>query len=192
MNIVSAKVGIGGIWGVEHLRLIKPGQMSLDYPVVFQNGKAYRLLWEGKQHNVWTAEGLNDLLDVYLCDGTQIANWYVLTFESDTTPADGTTYAVPVFTECTAIDEATRPAYTGVLGSKVVTNTASKAVFTYSAGKTIYGAALVGGGSSASTKGDVAGGGVMPVAGRFASSRAVVDDDVINLSYTVSAADDGA
>lgn len=148
-------------------------------------------MWTEKTHNVWTAEGLNSLLNVYFHAATQLTTWYCLIFESDTTPADGTTYATPVFTESTAYDEATRPEYVEAESSaKSTTNSANKAVFTMSATKTIYGAALVAGGTGASTKGDAAGGGTLCVAGKFASSRSVLDDDVLNLTYTVTSADD--
>ena len=143
-------------------------------------------------HNIVTDEGLDALLDIMFHGTTQITTWYCLLFESDTTPDGGETYAVPVFTESTAYDEATRPAYVeAAASSQAITNSANKAVFMISASKTMYGAALVGGGSTPNTKGDAAGGGTLFCAAKFTSSRAVVDDDVINLTYTISAADDG-
>ncbi|MDD4986560.1 MAG: hypothetical protein PHQ43_12435 [Dehalococcoidales bacterium] len=150
------------------------------------------LKWKEDVHNIVTNEGLNALLNIMLHGSTQITTWYCLLFESDTTPAAGTTYATPVFTESTAYDESTRPAYNeAAASSQSITNSANKAVFTISGTKTMYGAALVGGGSAPSTKGDTAGGGTMFCAAKFSSARSVVDDDVINLTYSISAADDG-
>ena len=163
------KLNIGGTWKLE----------------CFRNGNK---LWEEGFHNTWTAEGLNHLLNVYFHDTTPVATWYCLIFESDTTPGDGTTYATPVFTECTAYTETARPVYNESAASgKKVTNVDNKAVFTMNASKTIYGAALV----SVSTKGDTIGGGILPVADRFRSSRAVVSGDVLNLTYEVSCQDAG-
>ena len=144
--------------------------------------------WE--YDNVCTAEGLNAMLDIMFHAATQIATWYVEIFESDTTPADGTTYATPVYTPSTAYDEATRPEYVEAAASaKSITNSANKAVFTISATKVIYGAALVGGGTAATTKGDVAGGGTLFSASKFAAAKNVVDNDVLNVTIGITLAD---
>jgi hypothetical protein len=148
--------------------------------------------WREDIHNIITNEGLDAILNIMLHAATQITTWYCALVETDTAPAAGMTYAVPVYTESTAYDEATRPAYVGAAASgQSITNSANKAVFTISGTKTMYGAALVGGGSAATTKADAAGGGTLLCYAKFGTARAVVDDDVINLSYTLSAADDG-
>ena len=149
-----------------------------------------RLIDEWEYDNTCSDEGLNFMLDVTFHGETNISPWYVEIFESDTTPDGDTTYAVPVYTPSTAYDEATRPEYEAAAASnKVTTNTANKAVFTISDTKTIYGAALVGGGSAAMTKGDVAGGGVLFSASKFAASKSVVDDDVLNVTIEITLAD---
>ncbi len=150
-----------------------------------------QLIWVEKTHNIWTNQGLNSLLNIMLHATTQITTWYCILFENDFTPDGDETYAVPGYTESTAYDEATRPEYVEAESTaKSTTNSANKAAFTINATKTMYGAALVGGGSAASTKGNTAGGGTLAVAGRFVASRAVIDNDVINLTYTVTSADD--
>ena len=162
---------IGSIWEWEHWR----------------DGK---LIDTWKEGNVCTAEGLNALLDIMFHASTQITTWYVEIFETDTTPADGTTYAVPVYTPSTSYDEGTRPAYNeAAASSKVITNSANKAVFTISATKTIYGAALVGGGSAATTKADTAGGGTLFCASKFAAAKSCVDNDVLNVTISITVAD---
>jgi len=155
----------------------------------YRNGK---LIWEEHPHNIITNQGLTHILNTQLAGGTAITTWYCTLVETDTAAAAGMTYAVPVYTESTSYDEATRPAYTETVTDQTCTNSASKAVFTISATKTMYGASLVGGGSAPTTKGDAAGGGTLFCYAKFAASRAVVDNDVINLTYTVTAADDGA
>jgi hypothetical protein len=146
-----------------------------------------KLIDTWKEDNICVDEGLNKLLDVMFHGTAAIATWYVLIFETDTTPAAGTTYAVPVWTECTAYAEATREAYVeAAASSKSMTNSASKAEFTMNATKTVYGAALV----SDSTKGDtVAGGAVMYCASKFASSKAVENLDVLKVTITLTSSD---
>jgi len=150
------------------------------------------LKWVEKGENLVTNEGLDHILDAVLHAATQITTWYCALFETDTTILATHTYAVPGYTESTAYDEATRPEYEeAAASSQSITNSANKATFTISGTKTIYGASIVGGGTDGDTKGDAAGGGTLLAAAKFGSSRAVVDDDVINLTYTISAADDG-
>jgi hypothetical protein len=158
---------------------------------VVENGKRVRkLVWREDVHNILTDEGLNRILDVVLHATTQNTTWYCCLVETDTTPAANQTYDVPVYTESTAYDEATRPEYNeAAASSKSTTNSANKAVFTINATKTMYGASLV----SLNTKGDHTAGAnnVLLCYAKFSSSRSVVDDDVINLTYTLTAADDG-
>jgi len=151
--------------------------------------KTGKLKWVEESHNLVTNEGLNHLLDVLLHGTTPTDPWYCLLFNTDTTILATHTYAVPGFTEDTNYDEATRPEYVeAAASSQQTTNSASRAVFTMSATTTIYGAALV----SLSTKGDVAGGGVLFCAAQFTNEKIVNDDDILELSYTITAADDGA
>ncbi|MCK9569862.1 hypothetical protein M0R72_13040 [Candidatus Pacearchaeota archaeon] len=141
-------------------------------------------------HNIITDEGLDRILNVMLHGTTQTSPWYCGLFESDTAVDGSETYDVPVFTECTSYDEATRPEYNeAASSSQSVTNSANKAVFTISASKTVYGAFL----ASVSTKGDHTGGAnnVLFCCAQFAAERIVVDDDVLNLTYSISGADDG-
>jgi hypothetical protein len=65
------------------------------------------------------------------------------------------------------------------------------AVFSINAGKTLYGAGLVGGGSNPSVKNDKAGGGILRCYTLFSASHPVVAGQVINLTYTTGNADDG-
>ena len=170
-KMVGHNVNINVHWSWEH----------------FRDGK---LLDTWEYDNVCTDEGLDHMLDSTFDSATQITAWYVEIFEDDVTPDGDTTYAVPVYTPCTAYDEGTRPEWVVVAAaSQVTTNTASKAAFTISDTKTIYGASLVGGGSAATTKGDVAGGGTLFSGSKFAAAKAVVDDDVLNVTIAITLAD---
>lgn len=155
----------------------------------FDQGK---LLWREKAHNLLTDEYLNGELNRELHGATQINPWYCVISESNTSPAASMTYAVPVFTELTAYDEATRPEYVeAAASSKSVTNAANKAVFTINASKTLYGAGLVGGGSDPSVKNDKAGGGTLRCYTLFSASHPVAAGQVVNLTYVTGGADDG-
>lgn len=167
---------IKSIWTVEHWR----------------KGK---LLSETVDENVVTDEGLNQLLRIMFTTGTQIAtgNWYVQVFSDDVTPAAGTTYATPVFTEETDYDSATRPAWTaGSVASESVDNSASKASFVFDAtsdGNTMYGAALVGGVGS-NVKGDTAEArGRLYAGAKFSAAKLVEDNDLLKVTVTLTAAD---
>lgn len=143
------------------------------------------------EKNLVTDEGINYILDAGLSSGTPITAWYVAIFNDNHTPAAGDTYAVPGFTESTAYDEATRPAWTdGGVAAKSVSNSASKASFTMNASTTIYGAALVGGGTAATTKGNTAGGGKLYDCVQFTGgAKAVEDDDVLKITVTLTGQD---
>lgn len=171
--------------------IIKPQQALIHSIYDVEHWRKGELISQTRDHNTVTDEGLDALLGIMFSDDTQITDWYVLIFHTDTTPSSATTYATPVFTESNATyDEATRPAWVepGV-SSQSITNSASKATFTMNATATIYGAALVGGGGAATTKGDTAGGGTLYCASKFAASKAVVDDDALKVSITLTAAD---
>ncbi len=148
-----------------------------------------QLIWRDVAHNIVTNEGLDRILDVMFHAATAITTWYCGLVETDTSEAAGMTYDVPVFTESTAYDEATRPEYEEASSSsQSITNAANKAVFTIDATKTMYGAALF----SVNTKGDHTQGAnnVLYCYAKFGASRGVIDNDVVNLTYAVTSLDD--
>lgn len=158
-------IGLGGVWS---------GQ-------IIRNGE---VIDEFEYSNLIVNEGLNHALDVVLHGSTQVATWYIGVFEGNYTPVATVTAATitSASTECTAYDETTRVAYVeAAASSQSTTNSASKATFTFNATKTIYGAFLV----SVSTKSGTTG--TLLSAARFASSKAVADDDQLLLTYTINA-----
>jgi hypothetical protein len=169
--IKDHKVKVFSLWDVEHYR----------------QGK---LLSKTRDHNICTDQGLNSILDIMFHATTQITAWYVAIFESDSTPAAGNTYATPGVTESSAYTEGTRPAYVEAAASgKSMTNTASKAQFSINNTKTIYGGMLVGGGSAATTKADVAGGGTLFCSSRFTTEKSVTSGDVLYVTITIASSD---
>jgi len=149
------------------------------------------LINQWTEQNLCVLEGRNHAIDVIFAAGTQITSWYVAPFEDNHTPASGDNYAAPGFTETTAIEETTRPGFqAGTVAAAVVNNSANRASFTFNAVKTIYGAALVGGGTDANTIGDTAGGGTLFCESQFSSPEAVIIGSVLKLlvEITLSAA----
>lgn len=156
----------------------------------FEQWRKGKLIDKWAQKNVITTEGLNHMLNVTFHGATAIGTWYMGLFENDYTPLITDTYATPGFTESSAYDEATRPAFVEAEATtKVTTNNASKATFTISGTKTIYGAFLCGGGTDGNTKGDAAGGGTLFASSKFATAKSVVDDDVLMVVCSITLAD---
>lgn len=156
----------------------------------------FELLRQGKlidnwaNGNVTTDQGLNFMLNVMFHGTAAVATWYIGIFESNTTPLVTHTYAVPGFTECSAYTEAARVAFVeAAAGSKSITNSANKATFTINDTKTIYGAALFGGGSDPTVIGNTAGGGTLFASSKFALSKSVVATDILLVTCTITLAD---
>lgn len=158
---------------------------------VWEHWLSGRLFNSWRDKNLFVLEGRNEILDVFFTGGTQLSAFYIAPFEDNHTPASGDNYATPGFTECTAYEGATRPGWTpGAVSGGVVDNSANRASFTFNDSKTIYGAALVGGGSTPSTKDDQSGGGVLFCASQFSASEPVINGSVLKVlvELTLSAA----
>ncbi len=138
--------------------------------------------------NIVVDEGLNHALTVLFTGAGQVAAWFVLLKDNTGDPLDGSeTYGTKVFTELTDYDEATRPAYVeGAASGESIDNSGTPASFAINATITVFGAALV----SVNTKGD-SGAGTMFCAANFASSKALSAGDTLEVTYTITSADDG-
>lgn len=144
--------------------------------------------------NMVTNEGKDALLDIMFHADTQITTWYLAPLDNQTgsgVQADDTYAAIGQagneWDETSEYDETLRQEFVeGPASSQQINNSASKATFTMSASITVEGIMCVGGGTAASTKADNAGGGTLWATALFASSIAVVDDDELKVTYTVS------
>lgn len=163
----KAKVMLGGVFEVDHIR----------------GGKSLGIT---RDHNIVVDQGLNHILSAVFNAGAQITAWYVGIFEGNYTPVATDTAAniTANSTESTAYDEATRVAWVEAAPSgQSITNSANKATFTMNATKTIYGAFL----ASASAKSATTG--TLMAASKFSASRAVVNLDQLLLTYVLSCSD---
>lgn len=143
-----------------------------------------KLIWVEEFDNLVVDAGLNDSLDKHLKGSAYTAAWYVgVTTASPTFAAADTMASHAGWTESSTYDEATRPALTlGTVSGKSVDNSASKAVFTISGSVTLQGAFVV----SNNTKGGSTG--ILYGGGTFSQARALVDNDVLNVTITCTAA----
>lgn len=167
MEALQGAAKVGGVFTVEHWR----------------DGK---LLGTEECPNLICNQGLNHILDVVLHGTTPVSPWYVALFKGNYTPVATVTASSVVAdsTEAPATtdyDEATRQEYVeAAASSQSTTNSASKATFTMKTTITVYGAFLISS-SSGST-------GTLLAITRFSTSRAVIDNDVLTITYTLTAA----
>ena len=150
-----------------------------------------KLKWVAETPNLVVNVGLQYMAGVGLTSTTQITTWYIGLYGAgaSNTPAAGDTASSHTgWTENTNYSEANRPTATFASATNanpsVVTNTASKAVFTMNATTTIGGAFLI----SNNTKGGTTG--TLFSAADFQSpgDRSVVSGDVLNVTYQFSLA----
>lgn len=163
----KAKAGMDGVYSLEHRR----------------NGK---VLYKEDINNLVVDEGLTHILDILFKSGTQITAWYLGIFEANYTPAaDDTAANIAVrCTESTAYVEAARVAFTtGAIAANAVDNTASRAVFTINATKTMYGVFLASTSAKSGTLGSL-----LSVA-KFTTARPVISGDELLVTYTMTAQD---
>lgn len=174
MNSLQSKAEIGFNYLVEVVR-----------GTVFDEADPRKVIREGvvieqeTVHNLIPTEGLNHIMGVAFKSVPQVPTWYIAIYEGNFTPTDATAAATfpAAATECTAYTPAARVEYVeGAVATGSIDNTASKAEFTMTADKTIYGAVI----SSASAKGATTG--VIVSAVRFATAKAVLTGDVLRLT----------
>jgi hypothetical protein len=147
--------------------------------------RAGRLIDEWDFDNIAVNEGLNYLLNAGLAAGSQITTWYLGLFSGNYTPVatDAAATIAANSTETSAYTAGARQQFVPVSASgQQVTNSASRASFTFNAGTTIYGAFLV---SSSTINGTT---GTLISAAQFGSAKSVSNTDQILLTYTFSLA----
>lgn len=157
--------------------------LRVGFEHVIEHIRGGRLIDVETVHNLVPTEGLNHILNVALRANSPTANWYIALFEGNYTPVAGLTAATfpSAATECTAYDESNRVLWVPATASGgVVTNSASKATFTMNATKTVYGIAM----TSLLTKGGTTG--VLVSAARFSSSKSVYDDDLLQVTSSIT------
>lgn len=157
--------------------------MQPGYLFVVEHIRKGRVIELEYVHNLCPIEGRNYLLSVGANAGSQIAAWYCGLFEGNYTPVEANVMLTfpGLATESIAYDEATRPAWVEAAPSAgVITNAASKAVFTINAAKTFYGAFL----SSSAVKAGTTG--TLLSAARFSTSKAMDSGEVLRVTGSIT------
>jgi hypothetical protein len=167
-NVLEGKVSRGGIFTFE---LRRDGEL-ID-------------IWDF--HNLVPTAGLNYLNDAGIGGGSQISSWYIGLYSNAYTPQadDVYTHIGTRFTEITtAYDETTRPAWTkdGASSSGLMTNSSSRATFTFNTSATVNGAIFV----SNNVKGDNTSGTLL-AASLHTPARSVVNGDELLVKYEFQA-----
>ena len=155
----------------------------------FRDGKLIHSCDQGG--NTFTTEGLNYLLDIIFGTTSKAGSaiWYVGIFKNNVTPGLTDTAAklgaAGAYGECQDADydlpATNKPAYTiAAAASNSCTNAASAASFTIAKSITVYGAFLGTGAAKTDTTGK------LMCAKKFTTARAVVDNDVLAVTYVIT------
>ena len=145
------------------------------------------LKWVMTDHNIFTNEGLDHVLDVVFSDGAQDTTHYVGLKGTGSVAAGDTMASHAGWTEVQTYSESVRQTWVEAgVSSQTITNSASPASFSINGVCTIAGAFI----SNDNTKGGSTG--KLYCAVDFASSRTAANGDTLNVTYQLGAADDGA
>lgn len=140
--------------------------------------------WSDVAKNLVVNEGLNHILNVQFHGTTQVGTWYVGLKKTGSPASVHTLASHGAWLEATGYTTGLRKAYTEATASgKSITNSANKASYAISSAATIAGAFVCSVTSGTS--------GVLFCAADFTSPRAVENGDTLEVTYTISAADDG-
>jgi hypothetical protein len=143
--------------------------------------------------NAITNQGKNAILNTMFNGATAITAWYVALIDGSGTPVLAATDVYANigngngWNEFTTYSDAARQAWgVGSASGQAVTN-ASPAIFNINGSGSVYGLAVVGGGTSPSVKADHAGGGTLWGEAAFTSGTVSVNNgDQLKVTYSVS------
>ena len=149
---------------------------------ILRDGK---LVDEFEFDNICVNEGLIAMLNGTFAGGTTITSWYLGLFQNNYTPvaSDGAATITANAGEFTGYSGGARPTFTpaAASGTPSLTNSASRASFTFTGAATLTGAFLV---SSPTLGGNT---GTLFSAAQFGSSKSVGATDQLLLTYTLNA-----
>jgi len=148
--------------------------------------------WENECNNLVTNVGLQHILDILFVSATaQIDPWYVMLIADNSAAtyvvAGDTMGSHAGWSEDVNYSDANRITYVDVRSSESVDNSASTADFSINGTATIAGAALTSDNTKSGTSGTLLCGGTFT-----GGDRAVINGDTLQVTYTFTAADDGA
>lgn len=145
-----------------------------------------QILWRDTAFNLVCNVGLQHILDVTFCSGSQVTTWYVGLAGSSPSPAAGDTLASHGgWTEFTNLSSA-RISWGMTRSSQTVSNSSALS-FTINADTQTVGGAFVCSAASGTS-------GTLVCAAAFSGGNksGLMTNDVLNVTYSFTAADDGA
>ena len=149
---------------------------------IIRNGK---LDDEFEFDNICVNEGLIAMLNATFAGGSAVTTWYMGLFSNNYTPVstDGAATIVANAGEFTGYSGGARPTFSpaAASGLPTLTNSASRASFTFTGAATLTGAFLI----SSATPGSNTG--TLFSAAQFGSSKSVGATDQLLLTYTLNA-----
>lgn len=170
---------------------------------IMEHWRAGQLIGVHNPFNDITNEGLLALLSVMFNAGTQITIWYLLLVDNAgfTAFADGDTYAninqagngwdeFSSYTDANnAASAVTRPVWPeDAPSANSITNSTTKAIYDMTAGGTLKGIGVVGGGTSPQNKDDNTAGSTLWATAPFSGGNiTVANTDQLKLTYTINA-----
>lgn len=188
MRAVEEKVRLGGVFGLECWRPYGPANLSPEVRQwCYDHGKLFhRRVWSAEAENLVVNAGLQHILDVVFSAASNVATWYVGLTDDTPTVAAADTLASHAgwveFTEYTG----DRQAWVEVRSGQSMTNSASVASFPITAAGGGLGGAFICSVATTTT------GTLMCGAALSGGNRVVANGDTVEVTYTFSAADDGA
>jgi len=141
--------------------------------------------WREVAHNLVTNVGLNHLLDVLLHGETQVSPWYVGLKNAGTVAAGDTLASHAGWTENSNYTGNRQEYVEAAASSQSVTNSANKASFSIDTDSQTIAGAFLASAASGTT-------GTLLCAADFSSSKSCDNGDTLEVTYTISAADDGS
>ncbi|MGD9381501.1 MAG: hypothetical protein PVI03_03575 [Candidatus Thorarchaeota archaeon] len=141
------------------------------------------LKWVEEGHNLVVNEGLNHILDVQFHAETQVTTWYVGLKGTGSEAAGDTLASHAGWSEITAYTGDRKEFVEGAASSQQISNTGNAASFSITGTATVAGAFIC----SVST----GSAGKLFCVADFSSPRSVDNGDTLNVTYTITAADDG-
>lgn len=164
--------------------------IGLENHWVVECVRAGKIAWREEFDNLVVTAGLNKVLDATFKSGLAAPTWFVGLVDGASTPTYDATDIMSShsgWSDFQSYSGSTRPSFTpGTISAGSVDNSGSKASFTISAAGTVIGAYLTDGSSKTGTTG------TLYAVGSFSSSQAVVGGDVVNVTATLTAAQQGA
>lgn len=143
-----------------------------------------KIKWVERSKNLVTNVGLNHILDVVFHGTTPVSPWYVGLKGTGSEAAGDTLASHAGWSEITDYTGDRKAYDEAAASSQSITNSASVATFAINATVTIAGAFLC---SVATTTT-----GVLICVADFSASRSMSSGDTLEVTYTISAADDGS